>query len=181
MKKTVFISGTPCTGKTTVSELLSDKLDCKLIRINDLAIENNFVLGIDDEKGYKVIDIPALNAKVSDIISDSDELLIFEGHLAHLCEGADKIIVLRVHPDILEFRLMARGYSEAKIRENLEAEAMGICTSEAYEIYGEGVCEIDASNMAVDEIVEELSGIIFDDKECSLGEIDFMDWLISNP
>ena len=55
MKKTIFITGTPCTGKTTVSEVLSDKLNCRLIKINDLAIENDFVLGIDDDKGYKII------------------------------------------------------------------------------------------------------------------------------
>ena len=107
MKKTIFITGTPCTGKTTVSEVLSNRLDCKLIKINDLAIENGFVLGIDEDKGYKIIDIDALNDKVSEIISDSDELIIFEGHLAHLCSGADKVIVLRVHPEILRKRLEA--------------------------------------------------------------------------
>ncbi|MBR5954015.1 MAG: adenylate kinase family protein, partial [Methanobrevibacter sp.] len=131
MKKTIFITGTPCTGKTTVSEALSNRLGCKLIKINDLAIENDFVLGIDEDKGYKVIDIDALNDKVLEIISQNDELLIFEWHLAHLCSGADKIIVLRVHPDILRVRLEERDYSESKIRENLEAEAMGVCTAEA--------------------------------------------------
>lgn len=180
MKKTIFISGTPCTGKTTVSEELCCELGCKLIKINDLAIENDFVLGIDDEKGYKVIDIPALNGKVSEIISSSDDLIVFEGHLAHLCEGADCVIVLRVRPEILEVRLKARDYSEAKIRENLEAEAMGVCSAEAYEIYGENVFEIDVSDLTVDEIVEELIGVISGEKTLSFGEIDFMDWLISN-
>ena len=56
-----LITGTPCTGKTTVSEKLCEKLGCRLVKINDLAIENDFVLGIDEDKGYKVIDIPALN------------------------------------------------------------------------------------------------------------------------
>lgn len=180
MKKTIFISGTPCTGKTTVSEELCREVGCKLIKINDLAIENDFVLGIDDEKGYKVIDIPALNGKVSEIISTSDNLLVFEGHLAHLCEGADCVIVLRVMPEILESRLEAREYSEAKIRENLEAEAMGVCSAEAYEIYGENVFEIDVSDLTVGEIVEELICAISGEKTLSFGEIDFMDWLISN-
>ena len=63
MKKTIFISGTPCTGKTTVSEGLSDKLECRLVKINDLAIENDFVLGIDENKGYKIIDVDRLNEK----------------------------------------------------------------------------------------------------------------------
>ncbi|WP_295591600.1 adenylate kinase family protein [uncultured Methanobrevibacter sp.] len=158
MKNTIFITGTPCTGKTTVSEVLSEKLNCRLIKINDLAIENNYVLGIDEDKGYKIIDIDALNDKVSQIISDSDELIIFEGHLAHLCSGADKIIVLRVHPEILRKRLEERDYSESKIRENLEAEAMGVCTAEAFDEYGDRISEIDVGELSVDEIVDLIAG-----------------------
>jgi adenylate kinase len=179
MSEAIFITGTPCTGKTTVSELLADKLNCRLIKINDLAIENDFVLGIDDEKGYKVIDIPKLNEKVAEIISESDELLIFEGHLAHLCDGGDKVIVLRVRPEILRSRLEGRDYSEAKIRENLEAEAMGVCTAEAYDIYDENISEIDVSDLTVDEIVDELSCVISGEKTYPAGEVDFMEWLIS--
>lgn len=180
MRKTIFITGTPCTGKTTVSEVLASKLNCRLVKINDLAIENDFILGIDEDKGYKVIDIPALNEKVSEIISGSDELIIFEGHLAHLCDGADKVIVLRVRPEILQSRLEARNYSESKIRENLEAEAMGVCTAEAYDIYGENISEIDVSDLTVDEIVDVISSIISGSNDYPVGEIDFMDWLISN-
>lgn len=180
MNNAIFISGTPCTGKTTVSEILAKKLNCKLIKINDLAIENDFVLGIDSEKGYKVIDIDALDEMVLKIIESSDEQLVFEGHLSHLCHGADKVIVLRVRPEILETRLKARDYSESKIRENLEAEAMGVCSAEAYAIYGEDVSEIDVSDLTVEEIVDNLAGVISGDKTFSFGEIDFMDWIIGS-
>ena len=172
----IFITGTPCTGKTT----LASKLNGHLIKINDIAIEHDFVLGIDEDKGYKVIDIPALNEKVNEIIESSDELLVFEGHLAHLCEGADKVIVLRVRPEILKSRLEGRNYSESKIRENLEAEAMGVCTAEAYGIYGDDISEIDVSDLSVDEIVNVICDIISGEKTFSVGEIDFMDWLILN-
>ena len=178
MNKAIFITGTPCTGKTTVSEKLADSLNYKLIKINDLAIDNDFVLGIDDEKGYKVIDIDALDEKVGEIIESGDDLLIFEGHLAHLCHGASKVIVLRVRPEVLRSRLEARDYSELKIRENLEAEAMGVCTAEAYELYGEDICEIDASDLTVDEIVGLLCDIVGGKSNPGVGEIDFMDWLI---
>ena len=57
MSNIIFISGTPCVGKTTIAEILSQKLNCDLIKINDFAISNDLVLGIDDEKGYKIIDI----------------------------------------------------------------------------------------------------------------------------
>ncbi|WP_406535345.1 adenylate kinase family protein [Methanobrevibacter sp.] len=178
MNKAIFITGTPCTGKTTVSEVLSSKLNCKLIKINDLAIENDFVLGIDEDKGYKVIDIDALNDKVSEIIAESDELTIFEGHLAHLCSGADKVIVLRVHPEILRTRLEARNYSDSKIRENLEAEALGVCTAEAFDEYGDKIAEIDVSELSIDEIVDLIGDVILDKIDFPVGEVDFMDWLI---
>ena len=181
MKKTIFITGTPCTGKTTVSEAISKNLNCKLIKINDLAIENDFVLGIDEDKGYKIIDIDALNDRVSDIITESDELLIFEGHLVHLCSGADKVIVLRVRPEILKARLKARDYSESKIRENLEAEAIGVCTAEAFDEYGDKISEIDVSELSIDEVVDLIGDVVLDRIDFPVGEIDFMDWLISNP
>lgn len=175
----IFISGTPCTGKTTISEALSSVLDYELIKINDLAIENDLVLGIDDEKGYKVIDIDGLNELLLDIISKKDNLIV-EGHLSHLCSGADKMIVLRCRPEILKERLALRNYSDAKIRENLEAEALGVCSAESMDIYEDNVFELDVSDLSVDEAVLALNDFIKGDKELSFGEIDFMDWLIAN-
>ena len=171
----IFITGTPCTGKTTVAS----KLKGHLIKINDVAIEHNFVMGIDDEKGYTVIDIEKLSEYVDGMIKSSDELLIFEGHLSHLCDGADKVVVLRVRPEILKMRLEARGYSDAKVHENLEAEALGVCSAEAYDRYGDCVQEIDASDMTVKDVADLIEDIIAGKRECPVGEVDFMDWLIS--
>ena len=173
----VFITGTPCTGKTT----LASKLNGHLIKINDLAINHDFVLGIDENKGYKVIDIDKLSAYVDELIKGCDELLIFEGHLSHLCDGADKVIVLRVDPDILKTRLEARDYSDAKIRENLEAEALGVCSAEAYEKYSDNVYELDVSGLAMDEAVDLIEEVIHNGGDYPVGSVDFMDWLISNP
>ena len=108
------------------------------------------------------------------------DFIIFEGHLAHLCSGADKVIVLRVRPEILRSRLEGRNYTDAKIRENLEAEAMGVCTAEAYDIYGEDISEIDASDLAVEEIVELLVKVLNRDADFPVGGVDFMDWLINS-
>ena len=80
----------------------------------------------------------------------------------------------------MQSRLEARNYSESKIHENLEAEAMGVCTAEAYDIYGDNISEIDVSDLTVDEIVDVLFSIISGTKNYPVGEIDFMGWLISN-
>ncbi len=177
MGEAIFITGTPCTGKTTVAS----KLNGRLIKINDLAIEHGFVMGIDEDKGYKVIDIEKLSQHVDSLISKSDELLIFEGHLSHLCDGADRVIVLRLRPETLEKRLMKRNYSEAKIRENLEAEALGVCSAEAYDKYGEKVYELDVTGLDVDEVAALVSDVISHGGNYPVGSVDFMDWLIANP
>ena len=89
----IFISGTPCTGKTTVAIELNDYLsdngfNSKLIKINDFAIENDLVLGEDPDKFYKVIDIDklndCLNGEINNFLSTdtngSIKVLIVEGH-----------------------------------------------------------------------------------------------------
>ena len=180
MSNIIFISGTPCTGKTTISEKLSQKLNWELVKVNDLAISNNLVLGIDEDKGYRIIDIDALNETLLNIISKSDNLIV-EGHLSHLCSGADKLIILRCRPEILEKRLVLRDYSEAKVHENLEAEALGVCSAESLDMYENNVCELDVSDLSIDEAVSTLFDVINNEKELSFGEIDFMDWLLIHP
>ena len=187
----IFISGTPCTGKTTVAIELNDYLsdngfNSKLIKINDFAIENELVLGEDPDKFYKVIDIDklndCLNGEINNFLSTdtngSIKVLIVEGHLSHLCEGADKMIVLRLNPDILQIRLEERNYTESKIQENLEAEALAVCSAEAYDIYGEKTNEIDASDKSVDEIRDLIIDIVSDKLESPVGSIDFMEWFL---
>ena len=180
----IFISGTPCTGKTTVANDLNGYLsdngfDSKLIRINDFAFENDLVLGEDPDKFYKVIDIDGLNECLNEEIAQiSNSILIVEGHLSHLCEGADKMIVLRLNPSILKNRLEERSYVESKIQENLEAEALAVCSAEAYEIYGDKTNEIDASDKSVEEIRDLIIAIASDKIECPVGSIDFMEWLL---
>lgn len=193
--KIIYISGTPCTGKTTISSELADKLikdgfNCKFIKINDFAISNNFVDGEDPDKFYKVINIEKLDEGLNKELDDffkgvgsednSDKIAIVEGHLSHLCYGADKMIVFRLDPNILEERLNERNYSESKIFENCEAEALAVCSAEAYEIYGDEVSEIDCSGKSILEVVDICLDIIDGSHDYPIGYVDFMDWILSN-
>ena len=173
----VFITGTPCTGKTTIAS----KLNGRVIKINDLARSHGFIMGVDEDKGYEIIDIEKLSDYVDGLIEKSDDLLIFEGHVSHLLDGADKVIVLRVRPEILAERLNARNYSESKIRENLEAEALGVCSAESFEKYPDETYEIDVSDLDIDGAVGVIDDIIQNGGDYPVGSVDFMQWLVENP
>ena len=173
----IFITGTPCTGKTTIAS----KLNGRLIKINDLARSHDFILGVKTEKGYQIIDVDKLSEYVYNLTLNNKETLIFEGHVAHLCDGADKVIVLRVRPKKKKKRLKKRNYSDAKIRENLEAEALGVCSAESYEKYADKVYELDISDLSIDEAVKLVEDVIKNGGDYPVGYIDFMDWLVQNP
>jgi adenylate kinase len=182
-KKVIFITGTPGVGKTTVAEYLNkelnEKYDSKLLKINEIATQNNLIQGKDIERGYQIVDIDKLNKKIYEIINnDNFEVLIVEGHLSHLCDHCDKIIVLRLKPKLLEKRLEKRDYSKSKIQENLEAESLAVCSVEAFENHGDIVNEIDTTDMSIEEVVVNIRKIISGEKNFPIGEIDFMDWLM---
>ena len=203
-KKVIFITGTPGVGKTTVSDYLnkelSKKYDVKIFKINEIAIENDLIQGKDSEKGYKIVDIDKLNKKLFKIVGNDNiedlnrniknnknmgtdeletlEIAIVEGHLSHLCDHCDKVIVLRLDPKSLEKRLKKREYPESKIQENLEAESLAVCTVESFEKHGDIVNEIDTTGMSIDEVVIDIKKVIFNEKDFPVGKTDFMDWLI---
>ena len=178
--KTISITGTPGVGKSTISKKLASKLSAKLIHISDLVDDKQLFKGIDDEKGYKIVDEDILCNEINSIINleTESEFVIVDGHLSHFCRGSDWVIILRVNPNILEGRLKERGYSDTKIFENLEAEAMGVCSVESYDIHGDNAYEIDVTNLSVDEILEIIKDIIYSNQKYPVGSVDFMGWLL---
>ena len=175
----ILITGTPGVGKTTVSQVLKEKLDAYLISINELVDEKHIYTGIDEAKGYKIVDLDALFNEIDDIIgkTDSNKYLIIEGHLSHLFEKSNIVIVLRANPDILQDRMKTKGWNEAKIRENIEAEAIDICSYEAFEIHGEKVNEIDTSDISPQKVADLIIDVINGDKKFPVGSVSFLEYL----
>ena len=131
------------------------------------------------KKGYKIVDLPALCLKLNDIIyKANEEDILVEGHLSHFCDGADLVVVLRTHPNVLQNRLHKKGFNKDKIRENLEAEALDICAFEAFQKYGDKANEIDTSCKNPHEIVDLIKLIVKDKKHFPVGEVDFSDYLL---
>ncbi len=120
----VALTGTPGTGKTSVAAVLRERgydvLDMtRFIKDNGLREE------YDAERDTYAVDVERLNDALSDM-----EDCIFEGHLAHFMD-VDTVVVMRCHPDVLAQRLRDRGYSESKVRENVEAELLDVILCES--------------------------------------------------
>ena len=168
----VAVTGTPGTGKTTVTERL--RTDLEVIHLNDLVREDPETLstGEDPDRGSLVVDLEA----VADRLAGRDDILV-ESHLAHHLD-VDRVIVLRCHPDSLRERLRERGADEPKVDENAEAEALDVILSEAVASHGlERVYEIDTTDRHPDDVAADVEAALNDDRAPSAGEVDFTDVL----
>ncbi|MGB7968946.1 MAG: adenylate kinase family protein [Methanobacterium sp.] len=176
----VIITGTPGTGKTTVSKIVSKTLNTPLIALNELIIDKHLYNGHDDEKGYKIVDMEALSSEINLILDSTDKQLIIEGHLAHdlgVDEKVDTVIVLRARPSVLRDRLKKREWPDSKIQENVEAEALDLCTFESVETHGDKVHEVDTSDLDVDDVSEIIIQILNGNKQLPPGKINFLEEL----
>jgi len=113
--RSIGVIGTPGCGKTT----LCSELGLPVISLRDYAEENN-CLGEIGKDGAAEIDVE----KLSTIWRNPAELTLVDGHLAHYIP-VDALIVVRCDPSELQARLDNRGYSEEKIRANVEVEMLG--------------------------------------------------------
>jgi adenylate kinase len=174
----LLLTGTPGTGKTTISRLLADKLEARLVPVNQLVDQKHLYNGLDPVKHYKIVDIPALLEEMDRIAQDyqdSADWLIFEGHLSHYYQPVDLAVVLRASPSILEERLQNRKWSPEKVRENLEAEALDICAWETGDIHGALAQEIDTTRKTPREVVNSTMEIIRGGKKSPVGGVNFLD------
>ncbi len=167
----ISISGTPCSGKTEVSKLLSKKLNYKLVQVNEFAEELNAFTGYDNKRECKILDMDRLEKEIDKIKDD----IVIEGHTSHLFP-VDVVIILRCNPDILKKRLEKRYPSNSlKVQENLEAEILGVITSEAV-MNNKKVFEIDTSDKRVEESVNDILKILEGKtEEFKIGKIDWLE------
>jgi len=125
------ITGTPGTGKKSVAPIVAKRLRMKCLGLNDLAGS----YGLVDRKSGAV-DTQKLRARLKGDLSGN---AVVYGHLLpHVVPSSSlsKVVVLRCEPGVLKERLRLRGYSPPKIVENVEAELIGIVSSDAFDAYG---------------------------------------------
>ena len=175
----IGLTGTPGTGKTSVGKLLEKSRGWKVIYLNDLIKEEKLYSEIDEKRDAVVADMELVRARLAEILEaeenrkdtgddkvemekeeeeeEKEEIIILESHLAH--HIADTVIVLRAYPPELKKRLEKRGYSEDKVNENAEAEAIDLILVEAAE-WCEKVFEVNSTGRTAEETAGDVEKII---------------------
>jgi adenylate kinase len=166
----VAVTGTPGTGKTTATETLSTDLD--VVHLNEVIKSEGLTTGRDDERDTLVTDVEA----VAEWLDGRDDVL-FESHLAHLFD-ADRVVVLRAHPETIEQRLAERGEADSSAEENAESEALDVVLAEAVDRHGEdSVYEIDTTDLTPAETADAIAAVIAGERDPSAGTVSFVEYL----
>ncbi|PSH02236.1 MAG: kinase, partial [Nanohaloarchaea archaeon QH_8_44_6] len=133
----VSITGTPGTGKTSVSKYLKE---FEVIYLTRFVKKHG--LGQQEESEFEV-DIPEMKKKLEKEI-DGEKHLVIEGHLSHHFPS-DYCVVLRCDPEELGKRLENRDYSDTKVEENIESEMLDVILTEAVGLQ-ENIIEVDTTD-----------------------------------
>ncbi len=175
--KTIIIAGTPGVGKTTIAKKVADKINALHIDLSELAMSKKLFSHYDDERDTYVIDENRVVEEVLEIIR-KHEYIVIDTHYPEILpkEEIDMVIILRLHPRVLEERLKNKNWVWEKIRENVLAEILSVVAVNAVRKFGEDkVYEIDTTNKSVEEVVKTVLEII--DRSNGYKSGLYIDWL----
>jgi len=178
LKQVIVITGTPGVGKTVVSERLAAKLGALHINLGDLVEREKLTSGYDRRRRTLIADTGRLARRLQQIIRQEKGDIIIDGHYASAVvprAQVTRIFVLRRHPQQLREQMEKRGFKGAKLWENLAAEILDVCLYDAIMNVGvKKMCQIDTTNKAVEDTVDEILSILNGKKTCTIGVIDWL-------
>jgi len=149
----VAVTGTPGTGKSSACDVLARR-GYLVVDLDDLARKEGLVTGRDEIRETDEIDVDALREG----LHVPAKVAFVKSHYSHRMD-VDVAIVLRCRPSVLRTRLETRGWSAAKVRENVEAEAIDAILQEAVE-HLKSVYEVDTTEATPQETAQAILGIL---------------------
>jgi len=151
----IILTGTPGTGKTTISKALAKEIHADYISLTRFVAAKGLYSAIDRERRTRIVDIERTRKSLRTLIAKGT-MIIVDTHIADCIprERARRVIVLRCHPKVLESRLRKKGWSGNKVRENVLAEILDACYMVAVSYYGaKKVYQLDTSRRSLEKSV----------------------------
>ena len=145
--KAICVTGSVACGKTTFAKELACATGHEYVDVNEV-IKNNpsVVEGYDPEMDTNDVDVEELVKILSEMIQKSKKVLIIDSHFSHFLPKKLVKICFVVKCDLKEVkkRLELRGYSEKKVKENVETEVFDVCFVESIE-HGHKVAVVETT------------------------------------
>lgn len=149
------LTGVPGTGKSTIAAALALR-GVGVVDLNEFARARGLLRERDAARGSFVVDMDELaDALHRALLVLDDEVVVVEGHFAHEMD-VHAVVLLRCEPMVLYERLKRRGWPEAKVRENVEAEALDVLAQEVLDS-GVPAVELDVTRLGVEEAAAAVS------------------------
>jgi adenylate kinase len=157
LARVIIVTGTPGTGKTTLSSALAEALEARYLNLTRFVSNNKLYGGIDIQRGTKIIDMARTRARLKEKLEKMQGLVVIDTHVPDEIvpkEMVKRVFVLRTDPRILEHRLRAKKWRSSKIRENVLAEIVDSCLNSAVEHYSQRrVVQFDTSHMNIRDCI----------------------------
>lgn len=149
----VAITGTPGTGKSSACSVLETR-GYFVIDLDEVARAEGLIRGRDEERQTDEVDVDALR----DGLRIPSKVAFLKSHYSHRMD-VNLAVVLRTRPSVLRERLFSRGWSETKVRENVEAEAVDVILQEAVARLP-FVYEVDTTDRSPDTTADAILAIL---------------------
>ena len=162
--RSVFvITGTPGTGKTTISTRVAKRMSADHLSVTTLIRRYRLQAGFDYKRRTRILDLDKTRAKLSQLLQRRVRVVVVDTHLPDAVpeEIVKKVIVLRCDPRVLKARLRAKGWNLRKVQENVLAEMLDSCLMVALGSYGaRKVIQLDTSGSSVGACVNTVTSAL---------------------
>jgi adenylate kinase len=124
MKGNILITGSTCTGKSTLAKELSKLYpNSELMESKEFLEKNGLLEEFDEERKSWIYSPDKLDSALEEVLKTKNNV-IFAGAPVIIDEAITSLVIILTcsKPVELRSRLEDRNYSESKISENIEAE-----------------------------------------------------------
>lgn len=147
LRPNILITGTPGTGKSTLSAEISTNLGLRHIDLSEFAKERHLLAGHDDTLNCDYLHEDAVLDALEPIMADGGVVLDHHSSDWFPERWIQMVVALRTTTEALYDRLQERRYAPRKLEQNMQAEIMQVCRDEAKESYPKArFIELDSSS-----------------------------------